>query len=116
MTRVSVFGVAISALACAAPGFAQDYAQAERAFSRAARSFTACLAASATSAGLGGSIAGNCLKQEAVFRETGVALRVARGASEQEAARETEADITDGLRIFADVQTRQLASAERTAR
>lgn len=111
MNRISLFGVATVALAIAAPAIAQDSADAERAFARAARSYTACLAAAATVENREGSIADRCLLQETAYRQAGVRLRMARGTSESAAVSETEAEIADGLRIFGEVRTRRLASA-----
>lgn len=111
MNRISLFGVATVALAIAAPAVAQGSADAERAFARAARSYTACLAAAATAENREGSMADRCLAQETAYRETSVRLRMARGASESAAVSETEAEIADGLRIFGDARTRRLASA-----
>jgi hypothetical protein len=111
MNRISLFGVATVALAAAAPAIAQDSADTERAFARAARSYTACLATAATSLGPQDSLSARCLAQETAYRESSMRLRMARGASEAAAASETEAEIADGLRIFGTVQTRRLASA-----
>lgn len=111
MNRMSLFGVATIALAVAAPALAQDLAGTERAFARAARSYTACLAEAATAQNRDGPIADRCLLQATAYREHSVRLRVARGASETAAASETEAEIANGLRIFGEVQTRRLASA-----
>ncbi|MCT2559955.1 hypothetical protein N0B51_13310 [Tsuneonella sp. YG55] len=110
MNRFALFGVATAVLAASAPAVAQDDAEAERAFSRAARSFNACLASAATA---GGAVVldDRCLAQESAYRVSGVRLHVARGLSEVDAASATEADIAAGRRIFGAAQARQLASA-----
>lgn len=110
MNRFALIGVATAVLAASAPALAQVDADAERAFSRAARSFNACLASAATD---GGAVALEdlCLAQEAAYRTSGVRLHVARGLSEVQAASETEADIAKGRRIFGAAQARHLASA-----
>lgn len=111
MTRTSLFGVATVALAIAAPAMAQDTAGAEREFSRAARSYTACLAGAATAENRDGAIETRCLLQETTYRDSSMKLRMARGMSESDAALETEAEIANGRRIFNAAQTRRLASA-----
>ena len=110
MNRFALIGVATAVLAAPVPAFAQDGAETERAFARAARSFNACLASAVTD---GGAVAleSRCLAQETAYRTNGVRLHVARGLSEAQAASETEADIANGRRIFGAVQARQLASA-----
>ncbi|ANY19266.1 hypothetical protein A6F68_00737 [Tsuneonella dongtanensis] len=111
MSRFALFGVATAALAIAAPAFAQDGADAERSFARAARSFTACLAATATGNEYTGSLDGKCLVQETAYRESGVRLRVARGLDADAAAKETEADIARGRESFGDARTVRVASS-----
>ena len=120
MHRISLFGVATAALALAAPATAQDNAEAERSFSRAARSFTACLA-SAASASNGTDarpdafrveFARACAMQEVAFRESGVRLRMSRGVSEQQATSETDADVINGRRNFLADRSRRYARAD----
>ncbi|MGN3974903.1 hypothetical protein [Tsuneonella sp. SYSU-LHT278] len=110
MIRFALFGAATAVLAVSAPAFAQVDADAEHAFSRAARSFNACLAVSAADGGAA-ALESRCLAQETAYRINSVRLHVARGLSEAQAASETEADIANGRRIFGAAQARQLASA-----
>lgn len=120
MNRISLFGVATAALALAAPVAAQDTADAERAFSRAARSFTACLAAAATSSlettgqpeTFRVEFARACGAQEAIYRQTAVRLRMSRGANEQQAASETDADVINGRLAFLADQKARYARAD----
>ncbi len=109
MKRPALIGLAIAVLAASAPALAQDDADAERAFSRAARSFNACLAAASRVEDV--SLDDRCLDQEAAYRTSGLRLQIARGLSSQEAESRTEADIADGRRIFGLAQAGQLASA-----
>ena len=116
MHRLSLFGVATAALALATPVVAQGPADNERAFARAARSFNACLASAATSApaqpeAFRVEFSRACAMQEVAYRESSVRLRMSRGASEQQAESETDADIINGRRNFIADQARRYALA-----
>lgn len=110
MNRLSLIGIATAVLAVSAPALAQDDVDAERAFSRAARSFTACLAAAAT-ADHAVALDSSCLVQETAYRTSGVVMRISRGFSEEAAASETEVEIANGRRTFGAAQARRFASA-----
>ena len=109
MNRFALIGVATAVLAASTPALAQDDAEAERAFSRAAHSFTACLAAATEDRTA--SLENRCLAQETAYRSSGVRLHLTRGFSEADATLRTEADIAHGRRTFGAAQLRQLASA-----
>lgn len=116
MPRISLLEVATAILVLAVPATAQDAIDPERAFARAARSFTACLASAASNGGaqpeaFRAEFARACSTQEIAYRESGVRLRMSRGASEQQAISETDADVSNGRRNFLTEQTRRYASA-----
>lgn len=116
MIRLALFGVALSA-AVAVPVAAQDTGEQERAFARAARSFTACLAGPldsqipVTARGAGVQASSICLIQESAYRDANVRLRVSRGQAPDQAANDTEADIRQGRRMLASEAANRYALA-----
>ena len=114
MKRPTVCGALIGvAVSMAAPIAAQDIPDPERGFARAARSFTACLASMAEASAPSGvdSDQPSCAMQESVFRAAGIRLRIARGQTAEQAAKDTEADIREGRKTVLEGQVSRYALA-----
>lgn len=112
MYRPIRLALAAAALAVSTgPALATDDAAAERNFANAARSFNDCLFESADRGEQRADLAGRCLIQETAFRQNAIRLRLSRGQDEQQATRETEADVISGRRMAMGHRTQRYASA-----
>ncbi|MGX7927297.1 hypothetical protein ACWPMX_12095 [Tsuneonella sp. HG094] len=114
--------VAIVAFASAAAllpvsAMAQDAGDPERAFARAARSFTACLASEAEG---GSRVAPDsdtvrtekpCVIQEGAYRAANIRLRISRGQTPEQAATDTDEDVREGRRLVLEGQVSRYAMA-----
>ena len=96
---------------------AQDAGDPERAFARAARSFTACLASVAEG---DKRVAADtdtvrtekpCLFQEGAYRAANIRLRISRGQTPEQAATDTDEDVREGRRLVLEGQVARYALA-----
>ena len=96
---------------------AQEAGDPERAFARAARSFTACLASIAEGDRRTLSDAEAvrtekpCLLQESAYRAANIRLRISRGQTPEQAANDTDEDVREGRRLVLEGQVARYALA-----